>query len=166
MDRSQPLQNQTEHPEQPVLRQAGPSDAPLLAQMELLCFPEAPWSLESMKSELSGLNETLYLIAELPESKQIVAYGGIWLVAGEGQITNLAVHPAFRRRGYGRMVLTHLIAEAEARGARCETLEVRRSNYAAQALYQSMGFCEMGCRRGYYSDNHEDALVYWKGEPL
>jgi len=74
-------------------------------------------------------------------------------------IHNLAVHPAHRRRGIGKSLLETVIAEARRQDVTRVTLEVRKSNDAAQRLYHSLGFMAKGVRRGYYSDDGEDALV-------
>jgi ribosomal-protein-alanine N-acetyltransferase len=75
------------------------------------------------------------------------------------QVQNLAVHPAFRRRGVGRFLLAEGLREAHRRGARLATLEVRPSNLAARRLYASLGFVETGRRPGYYQAEGEDALL-------
>ena len=92
------------------------------------------------------------------DSGPIVAFANYWLVHDELHLLNLATHPAHRRRGVGRFLMGHLIAVARAHGCRYITLEVRRTNHAAQALYQAHGFEPMGTRARYYSDG-EDAIV-------
>lgn len=88
-----------------------------------------------------------------------VGYVIYWLLPGEADIHNLAVHPAYRRLGIGRSLLREVIEEAKRNGSIRVTLEVRRSNEAAQMLYQSVGFVARGVRKGYYSDDGEDALA-------
>jgi len=68
------------------------------------------------------------------------------------------VHPDWRRCGLGELLLTHLIGNATADNADILALEVRASNIAAQQLYEKYGFCALGLRKRYYSDNHEDAI--------
>ena len=77
---------------------------------------------------------------------------------GAVDIHNLAVHPELRRQGVGRSLLQGVIDETRERGLKRVTLEVRKSNAAAQRLYYSLGFVAQGVRKGYYSDNGEDAL--------
>src|SRR5439155_771431 len=89
----------------------------------------------------------------------IVGYRCIWEIAGEIHFTNIAIHPAHRRRGIARDLLSGLIAEARARDLRMIVLEVRPSNHQAIALYESFNFRVTGRRRGYYYDTGEDALV-------
>ena len=75
-------------------------------------------------------------------------------------LLNLAVHPARRRRGISRALLTASLEKARGQGAEVVWLEVRPSNQAALTLYQSFGFKEVGIRQNYYTDNGEDALIY------
>lgn len=89
---------------------------------------------------------------------QVVGFASYWLVHDELHLLNLAAHPEHRRRGIGTRLMRHLIAVARGRGCRYITLEVRRGNHAAQALYQGHGFEAMGMRARYYSDG-EDAIV-------
>ena len=83
------------------------------------------------------------------------------LVAGEAQIANVAVSPAFRRQGIAKALLSALLGELAASGYSAATLEVRPSNAPARALYAGFGFVCEGVRRRFYSDG-EDALVLWK----
>jgi ribosomal-protein-alanine N-acetyltransferase len=89
---------------------------------------------------------------------QIVGFLLAWSVADELHLLELASHPDQRRRGFGRALLAALIAHAQHAKKRLLLLEVRRSNQAAIALYESSGFRSTGVRRGYYSDTGEDAL--------
>jgi len=87
-----------------------------------------------------------------------------WLGEAEGHLGNLAVIPEARRGGIARALLEDLLAHAGPPGARRIALEVRVSNFAAQALYRAHGFRLAGLRRGYYRDTSEDALVMeWDG---
>ncbi len=88
-----------------------------------------------------------------------VGYVIYWLVANEVDIHNLAVIPVHRRRGLGTALLQAVIEEAQQRKSERVTLEVRKSNEAAQKLYCSLGFKVKGVRKGYYSDDGEDALI-------
>ena len=82
-----------------------------------------------------------------------------WHVVDEIHITNLAVHPDLRRRGFGRNLIQEVRKFAESSRAKRLLLEVRRSNFSAQNLYRELGFSPIGVRRGYYEDTSEDALV-------
>ena len=94
----------------------------------------------------------------------IIAFAGLWLMIDESHITTIAVHPDYRGRGIGELMLNSLIRISGDIGARMVTLEVRVSNLVAQNLYRKYGFREAGLRRRYYSDNHEDALIMWTEE--
>jgi ribosomal-protein-alanine N-acetyltransferase len=79
-------------------------------------------------------------------------------VADEVHILDVAVHPGHRRRGVGRLLLQHILAEARQNGVRSASLEVRVSNQPAIALYQALGFQQVAIRRQYY-ENGEDAFL-------
>ena len=88
-----------------------------------------------------------------------VGYLIYWLLPSEIDVHNLAVDPAHRRRGIGKALLQAIMEEARQKGCSRVTLEVRKSNEAAQRLYQSLGFVAQGIRKDYYSDNGEDAVA-------
>jgi len=90
---------------------------------------------------------------------KIVGYVLFWLLPDGVDIHNLAVRSEYRRRGIGRILLQQVIFEALRRSSTRVTLEVRKSNLAAQKLYESAGFVVTGIRRAYYSDDGEDALT-------
>ncbi len=127
--------------------------------IERLSF-STPWSKSAFLSELLENDRAHYLVARV--NGRPVGYVGIWLVADEGHITNVAVHPDYRSRGVGRRLLDAITELAVRKGARRLTLEVRKSNLRAQSLYQSLGFQGVGIRRGYYRDNNEDAIIMWR----
>ncbi len=97
-------------------------------------------------------------VTELPRPP-IVGYGGMWLMVDEAHISTLASHPDWRRQGVGELLLAAMIDRAAEIGAEMVTLEVRVTNTIAQALYRKYGFQVAGRRKGYYSDNGEDALI-------
>ncbi len=90
---------------------------------------------------------------------RLAGYILAWLVGESGHIGNLATVPEERRRGVARRLLEDLLGRAGALRLRSLTLEVRVSNFAAQALYRAQGFRLAGLRRGYYRDTGEDALI-------
>ncbi len=140
-----------------VIREMTADDADEVAAVEKECFT-VPWSRESFWSEVQNEN-TLYLVATA--GGKIVGYMGAWLLQGEAQITNVAVHPAYRRQGVGETILREFTAAVKERGVTAMTLEVRPSNEAALALYAKFGFKDYGRRKGYYLDNGEDAIIMW-----
>jgi ribosomal-protein-alanine N-acetyltransferase len=89
----------------------------------------------------------------------LLGYGGFWMIVDEAHISTLAVHPEWRGRGLGELLLVALIDAAMLRGAAEITLEVRASNLVAQSLYRKHAFAQVGRRKGYYTDNYEDALI-------
>lgn len=144
----------------PFIRQAGITDVRSLCEIEKLSFP-APWSLWCFLAEYANSKSTILVAGPPPpEPWEIWGYLVYWLLADEMHLLNLAVHPAHRRRGIARLLLTTALARAHSQGAAVVWLEVRPSNRAALALYQSFGFEEVGIRPGYYADNGEDALIY------
>ena len=124
------------------------------AALEGLCFSE-PWSEQSLL--LITRDKNFGVVAS--EDGEVVAYGGMTCCLDEGSVTNIAVHPDFRRRGLGRAVVLRMLDEAKKRGIRSVFLEVRVSNEAARSLYLSEGFSEIGRRKNFYRAPVEDALA-------
>lgn len=114
-----------------------------------------PWSEKSLELLCS---ESAFGFATF-EGDIVTAYGGMLTVLDEGQITNIATHPNYRRQGLAAKVLSALLDEARARGIVSVTLEARVSNAAAIALYQKLGFSVMGKRPRFYTHPTEDALI-------
>jgi ribosomal-protein-alanine N-acetyltransferase len=97
---------------------------------------------------------------EVPATREyIFGFAGLWIMAGEVHITNIAVRQRHRRQGIGELLLISLINLATKLEASLITLEVRASNIAAQGLYAKYGFDKVGVRRGYYTDNREDGVL-------
>jgi len=94
--------------------------------------------------------------------RRTVGFCSFWRVLDELHINNIAVVPEFRRQGVGAALLTYVMAEGGRIGAKRATLEVRRSNDAARALYERFGFTIAGVRPAYYTKPVEDALVLWR----
>jgi [ribosomal protein S18]-alanine N-acetyltransferase len=88
---------------------------------------------------------------------QLLAYGGLWFIGGEGHISTIASHPDMRRSGFGELVFASMIHRGITLGAHYMVLEVRVSNHSAQALYHKYGFTINGVKPDYYQHNHEDA---------
>ena len=140
-----------------TIRRMTLADVPAVHAIEVATFA-MPWSLESLQNEMERNACARYLIAE-DESGALIAYAGAWIVFDEAHVTNVAVAQAMRGRGIGRAILAALMQYAANMGALVLTLEVRKSNTVALALYQSMGFSQLGVRKRYYEDNGEDALL-------
>jgi ribosomal-protein-alanine N-acetyltransferase len=118
-----------------------------------------PWTKESIEKELDN-EMARYVVAV--QNGAVIGYGGVWLILGEGHITNIAVHPEYRGIGIGDIILEALISLCIMERVNSMTLEVRVSNSAAQGLYKKHGFKEAGIRKNYYSDTKEDGIIMWK----
>ena len=140
-----------------TFRRMVPSDAAAVEEVERACF-SMPWSRESFWEEAS--QEAAYYLLALDDG-EVIGYVGVWLLGGEGHITNVAVAPERRRRGIAQALLLGLMKISHGRGVRSMTLEVRPSNEAALALYKKFGFRSVGRRPHYYTDNDEDAEILW-----
>jgi [ribosomal protein S18]-alanine N-acetyltransferase len=131
-------------------------DLPSIHAIERQSF-STPWPPHAYRAELETNQLARYICAWV--GGRIVGYAGMWLMVDEAHITTFAVDPDWRRRGIGDRLLVALLDEAERRGAREATLEVRVSNVGARRLYEKFGFRPVGIRPRYYSDDSEDALV-------
>ncbi|MGI6492254.1 MAG: ribosomal protein S18-alanine N-acetyltransferase [Pelotomaculum sp.] len=120
----------------------------------------APWPYQSFAYELQQNDLAFYIVAL--QGEKVVGYCGMWLILDEAHITNVAVHPDYRRLKVGKALLLQMIDLAVQGGAKSMTLEVRPSNTPAIRLYEQLGFVVRGRRKGYYTDNNEDALIMWK----
>lgn len=115
-----------------------------------------PWSMGFFRQELQ-VACARSILAET--DGKIVGYILFWMLPGAVDIHNIAVHPDYRRRGIARILLGRVVEHAKSQDITRVLLEVRKSNYAAQKLYEAMGFLTTGVRKGYYSDNGEDAFA-------
>ncbi len=129
-----------------------------VAELERVCFTQ-PWSYKSLEEELD--NDTAHFFVALSEGS-VVGYIGVYVVCESCFVTNVAVYPDFRRKGVGRALLKIAIMTADAMGTDFISLEVRKTNYPAISLYQSLGFEEMGLRKNFYRNPTEDALIMTK----
>lgn len=129
-----------------------------VAELEKRCFPD-PWSEKSIASELSN-KLALWLVAE--EDGRVAGYIGSQTVPDESDMMNVAVHPDYRRRGIAEALVVALCDALREQGSVSLTLEVRASNEPAKALYQKLGFEQVGRRPNYYRNPKEDALILRK----
>ena len=173
------------------LRPLGPHDIDQVAAMEREAFPTL-WPPTSYRRELKNkIAEYLVCVREgefvtvTPPPRRgllrllgrrnkptlplrvplLVGFVGLWYQAGDAHIVSIAVREEYRRRGLGELLLIGALEMAMRRGQQVVTLEVRKSNESAQALYRKYGFEQTGLRRRYYADNHEDAVIMTT-EPL
>lgn len=152
-----------------AIRPAIGTDLPAIGAIERASFSD-PWTVDSFASAMS-LAHVHFLVAEegrdlpgRPTARRagvlpVLGYVVALLAADEGEIADIAVDVAARRRGIGRALLDRVMADAARGGVRALYLEVRESNSAALALYHGAGFRQMGRRPGYYRQPAEDALV-------
>jgi len=131
------------------------ADLDELMTIEQSAYP-FPWSRGFFLQELQ-VACARSIVAELDGT--IVGYVLYWLLPGSIDIHNLATHVQYRRRGVARLLLKRVLGHAREQSIGRVTLEVRKSNLPAQKLYESTGFVVTGVRKGYYSDNGEDALA-------
>lgn len=166
-----------------LLRRMTLDDIDQVVAIDQLSFP-IPWPVRSYRYELLNNNKSTLLVVEKAERRTppdgsrrgwlqrlvnlrrhrvtpalILAYSGFWHIADEVHISTIAVHPDWRGRGLGELLVLAMMREAVRQQAVMVTLEVRVSNETAQALYRKYGFEVTGVRRGYYHDNHEDAYL-------
>jgi [ribosomal protein S18]-alanine N-acetyltransferase len=135
-------------------------DLNAIEKIERTSYP-TPWSRSMFAGELAKPS-SICLGAVEAEKDELVGYLIISRYVDAWHVMNIAVEPEYRRRGIARSLMERLF-EVTARDARRGyTLEVRVSNEAAIRLYEELGFKTRGIRRGYYTDNREDALIMWK----
>ncbi len=133
-----------------------PEDLDEVLEIERASF-SMPWSRGAFLYEMQQNRVARCWV--MREPGRVVGYLCLWEVADEFHITNIAVHPSFRRQGIGRALLQGVLEDARQRKLRLVVLEVRPSNTEARTLYETFGFRVIGRRRGYYYDTGEDALV-------
>ena len=135
-----------------------PGHVSQVAYLETVCFHD-PWSEKSIASELENAL-SLWLVAV--EGDVVIGYVGSQTVLGWTDMMNVAVHPDHRRKGVGERLVLALEEALKELESTCLTLEVRASNEPAKALYEKLGFTEVGRRKNYYRNPKEDALIMRK----
>ncbi|MGB2952556.1 MAG: ribosomal protein S18-alanine N-acetyltransferase [Gaiellaceae bacterium] len=134
-----------------------------IEEIERRSYP-TPWSRSMFASELAKPS-SICLGAFDPETSVLIGYLIISRYVDAWHVMNVCVDPSQRRRGIATALLSNLFELTTGRSRRGYTLEVRVSNIGAIKLYEALGFNARGVRRGYYTDNREDALIMWK-DPL
>lgn len=151
------------------------SDLEQVHEIERASF-SSPWSPRAYRYEIvENEHSTLLVVRPAPhlfgrpagwlrrlarrDRGPVLGYAGFWLLVDDAHVATIAVHPDWRGRGLGDLLLASLLKQAMALGAHRSTLEVRVSNRIAQALYRKYGFSVVERRRRYYSDNNEDAYL-------
>ncbi len=133
-------------------------DIPACHALEQQLFTADPWSQPLFWSELAGVPETRHYVVAT-EDEQVVGYAGLMAVAGEADVQTVAVAPDQQRAGLGAQLLTELVDEAQRRGCRSVTLEVRADNDAARRLYARFGFATLAVRSNYYGPGLDGVVM-------
>lgn len=127
-------------------------------RIEAEVYPR-PWSSALFLQEIVRRADRVYLVARYEST--VVGYGGIITSGLEAHVTTIAVDPVYHRLSIGTRLMIGLLDAAIARGGKTMSLEVRRSNFAAQTMYEKFGFRPVGLRPRYYVETGEDAIVMW-----
>lgn len=141
-----------------VFRLMQVDDIEQICQIEEEAFP-TPWTAAAFYNELVNNHFARYMVMEY--DGEVAGYAGMWLIMDEAHITNIAIREKYRGIKLGRKLVGELQKTAAYMGASRMTLEVRESNAVARNLYRKMGFEDSGVRKGYYTDNNEDAIIMW-----
>jgi len=136
------------------------ADVQAVLEIDRLSFP-IPWSENTYRYEIEENRSSYMNVVKIPfnGNNRIIGYVGFWFIVDEAHISTLAVHPDFRERGVGELLLRRVLNQASELKARLITLEVRVSNQTAINLYKKYQFEIVGSRPRYYRDNNEDALL-------
>ena len=139
------------------------SDIPAIERVERRAYP-TPWSRTMFAGEIAKPTSRCYGGFD---GERLAGYAIVSRYVDAWHVMNLAVDEPYRRQGLGQHLLERLIVDTRGDGTRGYTLEVRVSNHGAIRLYERLGFQPTGIRRGYYTDNREDALIMWReADPL
>ena len=136
-------------------------DIPRVHEIDVLSFT-LPWPEKSYQFELTENPTSLALVAEIisrDDKPVMIGMAVVWIVIDEAHIATIAIHPDFRRYGYGKKLLAEALRQSIQRGAILATLEVRENNLLAQQMYTKFGFTIVGRRLHFYKDNNEDAVL-------
>jgi [ribosomal protein S18]-alanine N-acetyltransferase len=146
-----------------TLRYMRLSDIDQVVEIDKLSFP-LPWTARSYAFEITDNASSHMVTLEVTrppdnmESAQLIGYGGFWFIEGESHVSTIAVHPDYRGKGLGEVLLAGMLGRAITLRAEYSVLEARVSNTSALNLYRKYEFEVVGRRKNYYRDNHEDAF--------
>lgn len=138
-----------------MIREMREEDLAEIGKLEIELFT-SPWSEDDFRSELNQNPYARYTVIE--KEHEILGYLGLWLVDDKAQVTTFGVKKDAQRQGLARLLYTEALEHFKEKGIRFVSLEVRKSNFAAQCLYQSFGYRILGIRPNYYNDT-EDAYL-------
>lgn len=160
------MERQHQHSQEPgpsvEFRSMRLEDIPFICEIEQEAFT-TPWTEGAFHNELTNNQFARYMILDV--AGEIAGYGGMWLIMEEAHVTNIAIRHTYRGQKFGERLLREMMRTAAFLGAIRMTLEVRASNFVAQSLYEKLGFRSVGLRKGYYTDNREDAIIMWADLP-
>lgn len=140
-----------------IIRNMQEKDLEQVCKIEKENFSK-PWKFNDFLTSVHNLDH-IYLVVE--NESEIIAYCGLWKVAGEGQINNVAVKKAYWNKHIANSMLKQLIYLGKKADLVSFTLEVRVSNLSAIKLYHNLGFLDSGIRKNFYEDPTEDGLIMW-----
>ncbi len=142
--------------EQVTVRPMDENDIPALAAIEKECF-SLPWSEQAFRDSCA-LPYAYFFVADV--AGQVAGYAGLYKIGDEGDITNVAVSSIYRRKGIAVKIMEAVLSFAREQAMSLINLEVRESNSPAIALYERMGFVNIGKRKNFYEKPLEDAIIY------
>lgn len=142
-----------------LIRKMDVEDISRVVSLEEQLFTSA-WSESDFLYEILQNDFSLNYVLE--DEGYIIGYIGVWIMYEQSQITTIGVDPQYQRQGLGKAMMETVIDIAKQQDCEVMSLEVRISNEKAISLYQSLGFQNVGIRKNYYQDNHEDAYLMIK----
>ncbi len=131
-------------------------DCPKVYGIERICFPSTSWRQEDFEAAIDAPDQC-YIVAKVANT--LVGFVALYIMQDCGDIVNIAVHPAWQKKGIGNALLCTLLKLETVKGLSHITLEVRKSNRRAIALYEAYDFRQIGVREGYYANPTEDACI-------
>lgn len=143
-----------------LVRPMQEEDLEAIQEIEETSFPVS-WPANSFLNEIRDNHVACYLVAKW--ESLVLGYCGAWIIIDEGHITTMAVHPDYRGKKIGKLLMWHMMDECLKRGVHWATLEVRKNGDVAQKLYLSFGFSVVGERKEYYQ-NGDDAFIMSVGD--
>lgn len=141
-----------------MIRRMEERDLLAVSKLEELCFSEN-WSFQILEAGIHSPYDVYYVFEQ---DGVILGYCNLRVLAGEGEVQRIAVHPDSRRLGLGRKMMDAMVEYAICEHVYAISLEVRESNVAARNLYESYGFSGEAVRKAYYHNPTEDAIIMWK----
>lgn len=142
-----------------VIEKMNPDNVSGVANLEKENFTDG-WSEQSLREEIDN-PYAIYLVAKDDEKDLVVGAAGIIISIDTADVMNVSVKSDYRRKAIAKRLLNELIALGKEAGVSAFTLEVRKGNEAARALYEKAGFVNEGIRPNFYDNPKEDAVIYW-----